>query len=228
MSIHKYGEKYLKRLMKRRQKSLQLFKNFELVSEAVHASGGTISFEWPRFCYGWAQPAVMKFIERFDLYEATFDGCAFGMRGYSGESVLKPWRAVTSSPLLAYNLNHYKCGHPKDFVHDHVQGGLTSKTAFYPRAMCETIVGSLYPYTVNNHVPAMICKHLEPQEHRHKDSNFSVFDSSKPTSSELWEDVAFVIETDPEAARFGAPGTGDILVPALVSASQQKGDDERP
>ena len=217
MSIHKLGEKYLKRLMRRRQKSLQLFKTFEQVAEAVHASGGTISFEWPRHCYGWTQPAVMSFIQKFDLYEATFDGCAFGMRGYSGESVLKPWRVVTSSSLLAYNLNHYKCGHPKDFVHDHVQGGLTSKTAFYPRAMCETIIGSLYPYTVTNHIPAMICNPVVQQEHRHKDSNFSVFDAEKPTSGDLWNDVAFVIETDPEAARFGAPGSGDILVPALVT-----------
>ena len=65
---------------------------------------------------GWGQERVMNFISKFDLKEALFDGCSFGLE-HNGEPVLKPWRVVTSCSLLAHNLSKHRCDHPKDFKH---------------------------------------------------------------------------------------------------------------
>jgi len=219
MSIAKYGDKYVRRLQRRRQKSMQMFDNFVALAEKVISLGGSVSFEWPRYCMGWGKDKVMNFISRFDLKEALFDGCSFGLE-HNGESVLKPWRVVTSCPLLAHNLDKHRCSHPKEYKHCPVEGGLTAKTAYYTPAMCECIVGSLYPYMTTTHVPAMICKKISVDEnicdqHREKDQP-SLIDTSKPIGQ--YEGmIGFVMESDPSAAQFGAPGDDDVLVPAMVT-----------
>ena len=88
-----------------------------------------------------------ELIEEFDLAEAICDGCAFGMTGGDGHPVLKPWRIVTTSKLLAEDLNKCRCRHPKDFRHAHLEGALTGKSAFYPPSLCTTALYSLYPST---------------------------------------------------------------------------------
>ena len=119
---------------------MEMFSNFLLLAEAVIAAGGTVAFEWPRYCQGWAQKPLQEFIQKHNLHEALFDGCGFGML-IDGHRVRKPWRVVTTDPLLAENLSKHACkgGH----VHTPIQGALTAKSAFYNRAMCECILGSL-------------------------------------------------------------------------------------
>ena len=109
---------------------MEMLANFVQVATAVRESGGTLSFEWPRYCYGWAQPQVLQFILDFDLEEAIFDGCDFGMM-HDGESVLKPWRIVTDHHVLANNLSEHRCKHPKGFKHKIIEGSFTPKSALY-------------------------------------------------------------------------------------------------
>ena len=79
MSSHTQGEKYVRRLLNRRRKAIELFKNFVTVATEVRKHGGTISFEWPRHCLGWLREEVLQFISSFQLTTADFDGCAFGL-----------------------------------------------------------------------------------------------------------------------------------------------------
>ena len=58
---------------------------------------------------------------------------------------MKKWRVVTSSYLVARNLEVYKCTHGHDFKHSQLEGSKTSKSAFYPEPMCQCISNSLYP-----------------------------------------------------------------------------------
>ena len=104
--LKKYGDKYLQKLIRRRLKSISMFHNFVALAEAVREGGGTVSFEWPRHCFGWVQEPVMEFIHIFQLQEAMCDGCAFGME-HDREPLLKPWRIVTDHPLLAHNLSKH-------------------------------------------------------------------------------------------------------------------------
>ena len=106
MAIKKYGNKYLRKLIRRRLKSIGMFHKFVAFAEAVRNGGGTVSFEWPRHCFGWVQKPVMEFIRNFQLEKALYDGCAFGME-HQGEPLLKPWRIVTDHPLLARNISKH-------------------------------------------------------------------------------------------------------------------------
>ena len=110
MALAKYGEPYRLKLVKRREASLQLLMNFRALAEVVRQHGGTISFEWPRYCYGWTQEPVMQMIRDFGLEEALCDGCAFGLVS-DDVPVYKPWRIVTDHHGLAVNLSNYRCSH---------------------------------------------------------------------------------------------------------------------
>ena len=105
MAIQKYGPKYLRKLQGRRRASLALFATFVELAALVLKGGGEVSFEWPRYCVGWAQVPVSRFIANFGLHASLCDGCAFGMTDGEGRPVLKPWRVVTTSKPLAWNLN---------------------------------------------------------------------------------------------------------------------------
>ncbi len=87
----------------------------------------------------------------------------FGMK-LTDRSILKPWRVVTDHHLLVSNLSKYRCKHPPEHKHEIIQGSLTPKTTFYPIAMCEVIVNSLYPNVTTSHVPSMICSRVASSE----------------------------------------------------------------
>ena len=97
MNLHKHGTPYLCRLMARRKTSLKLFNSFVRLADVVRDNGGDVAFEWPKDSIGWGQDAVSRLIVDFNLYEATCDGCAFGMTDAEGHPVPKPWRIVTTS-----------------------------------------------------------------------------------------------------------------------------------
>ena len=154
MSIHRFGPPYLRKLQAKRKESLRLFANFVRVAEVVREGGGHVTFEWPRNATGWGQRAVSNFISDFDLHEALFDGCAFGMCSKGGDPVLKPWRVVTTSHELARELNQCRCTHEKGFKHSQLEGSETSSSAFYPSSMCTAALNALFPWTTEA-VPAM-------------------------------------------------------------------------
>ena len=110
------------------------------VAKAVRQGGGTISFEWPRYCLGWAQQPVLDFIATFNMSSVLVDGCAFGMN-HKGEPIKKQWRIVTDHKRLLDDLAPWVCS--KDHKHKEISGGLTPKTAYYNSLMCHVILNAV-------------------------------------------------------------------------------------
>ena len=77
MNCRKKGVEYINRLEARRDRSLKLFAHFIEVATAVRQGGGTISFEWPRYCLGWTKQPVLDFLAAFNMSSVLIDGCAF-------------------------------------------------------------------------------------------------------------------------------------------------------
>ena len=144
-----------------------MFSNFTRLARLAVRQGGSVSFEWPRFCSGWAQRRVIRFIMELDLQEALCDGCAFGLR-FEENLVYKPWRFVTNNKHLAWNLNQHRC--TKDHVHERVEGNITAKTAYYNKNMCECMMHSIFREQLHEWVPSMVCVPVrDDQEQREKE-----------------------------------------------------------
>eukprot|EP00435_Cladocopium_sp_Y103_P033668 s1073_g8.t1 len=145
MSVARFGKGYQKKLDKKRKKSMKLLNNFIRCAEKTLELGGHISFDWPKPSEGWKIPKSLEFIKKHNLLVAEPEGCALGLVDANGDPHLKRWRVVTSSYLVARNLDVYKCTHDHDFKHSQLEGSKTSKSAYYPEAMCQCISNSLYP-----------------------------------------------------------------------------------
>ena len=165
MSISKHGAAYERKLGRRRDASIALFKKYRRVAERVLELGGRVHFEWPKENDGWVQPEILDFIVHNNLHESICSGCYFGMTDKEGKPILKDWRVITSDSRLAVSLNQCRCQHPHDFTHGIISGNLTAQTSFYPQSMCETIAASLYPGIVAGHVPAMSCLPVQSTGH---------------------------------------------------------------
>ena len=155
MSVKRHGEPYLAKLVERRARSLALLANFITVAREVRKHGGHVSFEWPRYATGWMRSEIINMISEFNMFEATFDGCRFGLTDKKGNPIKKPWRVVTTCQTLASELNKHKCSHPSGFKHSLAEGSKTAQTAFYPAAMCQTILNTLFREHIHKSVPAM-------------------------------------------------------------------------
>ena len=126
INCRKKGPDYIRRLENRRHQSLILFDHFVEVATAVRQGGGTISFEWPRYCLGWTQPSVLKFLSSFNMSSVLIDGCAFGM-DHQGQPIKKQWRIVSDHARLLSDLSPWTC--PKSHKRKEISGSLTPKTA---------------------------------------------------------------------------------------------------
>ena len=82
-----------------RERSEELLKQFTRVDSTCLDKGGECSFEWPRYCSGWALPCLQEWILERNLRSSTFDGCAVGVEA-DGKPAKKPWRFVSSSSRL--------------------------------------------------------------------------------------------------------------------------------
>ena len=149
MSVKRHGDPYLAKLVERRAQSLALLANFITVAREVRKRGGHVSFELPRYATGWLRSEVIKMISEFNMFEATFDGCRFGLTDKKGNPIKKPWRVVTTCQTLASELNQHKCSNPSGFKHSLAEGSKAAQTAFYPAAMCQTILNTLFREHIN-------------------------------------------------------------------------------
>jgi len=86
MNCRKKGPDFVRKLEARRHQALKMFAHFVEVATAVRQGGGTISFEWPRYCLGWTQQPVLDFLSSFDMSSVLIDGCAFGMNHKANQS----------------------------------------------------------------------------------------------------------------------------------------------
>jgi hypothetical protein len=163
---------YAERLEKRRQSATRFLEQALEIAQLTIDLRGEVAFEWPKDCFGWKQPSLTAFISRNNLYQAICTGCATGLTDENGVPMLKSWRIVTNNATLASNLDQLRCKHDRTFKHAPVEGKYTSKTAFYPAALCEAVIQSLFPTVVARHVPAMSCIRSDsPQAHRDKEAH---------------------------------------------------------
>ena len=88
--------------------SAALVEQFIRVADICLGNGGDCSFEWPRYCTGWALPSIQSWILDRNLHSATFNGCTVGVEA-DGRPAKKPWRLITSSSRLVTNLAALQC-----------------------------------------------------------------------------------------------------------------------
>ena len=104
---------------------------FYKLARKVVSGGGTVSFEWPRYCAGWDLPDLVSLISEFNLIQANTDGCAVGVRSIvTGKPIKKPWKFYCSQPQLAELLDAKKCS--RDHEHTICSGRDTKLTGFLP------------------------------------------------------------------------------------------------
>ena len=166
-----YGESFRKRHMKQEWESRKMFRHFTRVAEVVLQQGGTVSFEWPKGCSAWKRPDVAKFF-RDEIYQtAMFDGCMFGLTAKDGGLIRKPWKVVSTSRVLVNILSDEL--HTCSGLHTHTraEGAETTRTAYYPPEMCESILRGLYNRHIPMPFPAMPCVPITggDQGHREKE-----------------------------------------------------------
>jgi RNA:NAD 2'-phosphotransferase (TPT1/KptA family) len=89
----------------------KLWNNFEVLCGEIHDRGHHIAIEWPRACSYWRLPKVVALKHRYDLLDAHFDGCMFGLMSvaYPELSIKKPWTISTSCRRIHAVFNDRLC-----------------------------------------------------------------------------------------------------------------------
>eukprot|EP00972_Heterocapsa_arctica_P024311 3586333-Heterocapsa_arctica.AAC.1 len=103
---------------------MEFIVTFIRLAKAVLARGGSVSFEWPRYCDCWRQPAVRKMVTELGLSFVDIDGCSVGVQDKHGKAIIKPWRFAVSSPHLAQVLQDRR--RSRDHEHAKCAGGETA------------------------------------------------------------------------------------------------------
>ena len=138
LNLHRGGPETKARIARIREQSLEWVKTFTRLGKATLAGGGSVSFEWPRYCDGWRQEAVRSMISQLKLIPISIDGCAAGVADEDGTPIFKPWRIMVSDVHLAASISGFKCS--GDHLHRRCEGGQrVAQTAYYPRRLCEAI-----------------------------------------------------------------------------------------
>ena len=119
------------------ENSLEWAATFRRLARAALARGGSVSFEWPRYCEGWEQPLIVDMLRGLDLHAVPVDGCGTGLTDKNGTPLFKPWLIAVSSTALVEELKNFRCD--KNHEHGKIAGDETAKTAYYPRVLCGAI-----------------------------------------------------------------------------------------
>jgi hypothetical protein len=90
------------RICQERAESEAVVPQFIRVADVCLDNGGDCSFEWPRYCAGWALPSIQSRILERNSHSATFNGCVGGVEA-DGQPAKTPWWVITSSMRLATN-----------------------------------------------------------------------------------------------------------------------------
>ena len=79
LNLHRGSPATKARIARIREQSLEWVKTFTRLGKTTLAGGGSVSFEWPRFCDGWQQEGVRSLIRELKLIPVSVDGCAAGV-----------------------------------------------------------------------------------------------------------------------------------------------------
>jgi ribonuclease HI len=103
-----------------------------------------VYWEWTYPCSGWQQGPMVKLEQdlqkRGIAWESCrIDGCNYGLMDSKNEFFLhKKWLIKTTDELFWKNFRAKVC--PRNHTHSLIQGLETSRTAYYPKRMVESIV----------------------------------------------------------------------------------------
>ena len=73
-----------------------MIEHFGVIAIIVFFAGGSVAWEWPRYCHGWSFPEVQALFCSLPFGKVLVDGCATGLVGNEGLPLLKP-RTVYST-----------------------------------------------------------------------------------------------------------------------------------
>ena len=122
VAISRGGEDYVRRLHVRRQRLRRMLQTFREAGDIIIANGGTVSFEWPRYCQGWQEKVLKEFFNDHPFIKILTDGCQFGMKSImTGKPIFKPWTIYTTSPVLAKRLDR-RCPDRQAHGHETIAG----------------------------------------------------------------------------------------------------------
>ena len=101
-----------------------------------------LCWEWPQRCRGWKEAVVLQFIEALralnrDPWFCRVDGCRFGLKSENGGFILKPWYILTTDIHFYHEFRLRVC--VKNHEHEWLHGVETTRSAYYPKAMCVAI-----------------------------------------------------------------------------------------
>lgn len=142
-----YKDRWEELLRKRsREKAMhQKLMSFLLTNLQKHPET-ELYWEWPRRCRAWKEPHMLAFQEQLrellgrEVYFCKLDGCRYGLKSSQGHHLQKSWLILTTDQIYYNQFRLQVC--LKNHEHDHVQGIETSKSAYYPVAMCKAIARS--------------------------------------------------------------------------------------
>ena len=126
-------------LPQRRADGLELIR-FALDLAKLQANAGRhYLLENPLTSAAWKLEEVQKFLEDMDCYVADFHQCRLGLKGRTGKPHRKATRMVSSSKVLAGNLDGLRCR--RDHEHEQVLGGahITGPAGHYPLGLARAL-----------------------------------------------------------------------------------------
>jgi hypothetical protein len=135
-----------RRLLKKHHKLFnELFAGLQKLFDEFSPKGSIpIVFEWPRCCRYWKKPMVARFIRKYKLSLAKFDGCAFGLRSCiereKEKFLKKPWMVATNVPEVFEALNGKLCpGTDPSHQHSTTCGINARHSQYYTKDLAATI-----------------------------------------------------------------------------------------
>ena len=130
--------------MRRRERRMLRWATEFLVTALDEDPDLDVYWEWTNPCSGWQQGPMVKLEQdlqkRGIAWESCrIDGCNYGLMGSKNERFLhKKWLIKTTDELFWKNFRAKVC--PRNHTHSLIQGLETSRAAYYPKRMVESIV----------------------------------------------------------------------------------------
>ena len=128
---------------RRKEKSMHL-KVMDFAEEALlEDETADLYWEWPRRCRAWKEPHVEEFKTRLfkkcgrNLYLCQIDGCRYGMKDSHGNIIKKSWQILTTD-VVFYTMFRLKVC-LQNHEHAQIHGLETTRSAYYPTALCRSI-----------------------------------------------------------------------------------------
>ena len=135
----------------------QLFDSLiSLMREVSDRGPLPILFEWPRSCRYWKMPKVERFLRKWRLASARFDGCAFGLRSCiereKEKFLKKPWLIATNIDTVFSALDGRTCpGTGTDHEHSTTCGRNAKHSQYYTKELALAIHEAIARHHMEGH-----------------------------------------------------------------------------